>query len=55
MLENIQKMDLMEVIFAATRARGYSIEELEAVRVAKESKCGGFHKKILQKEVTFSE
>ncbi len=48
-------MDLMEVIYAATRARGYSIEELEAVRVAKESKRGGFYKKILLKEVTFSE
>ncbi|MDD3662446.1 MAG: nucleoside triphosphate pyrophosphohydrolase [Candidatus Pacebacteria bacterium] len=54
--KNLEELaDLMEVIFAATRARGYSIEELEAVRVAKESKCGGFHKKILLKEVTFSE
>ena len=54
--KNLEELaDLMEVIYAATRARGYSIEELEAVRVAKESKCGGFHKKILLKEVTFSE
>ncbi len=54
--KNLEELaDLMEVIYAATRARGYSIEELEAVRVAKESKRGGFYKKILLKEVILSE
>lgn len=43
--------DLMEVIYAAAVARGYSIEELEAVRKKKASKRGVFEKKILLKEV----
>ena len=43
--------DLIEVIYAATEARGYSIEELEKVRLAKAEKRGGFRKRILLKEV----
>ena len=41
----------MEVIYAATIARGYTLEELEQVRVEKSAKRGGFAKKILLKEV----
>ena len=34
--QNIEELaDLMEVIYAAAEARGYSVEELEAVRLAK--------------------
>ena len=39
--------DLMEVILAAAKARGYTAEELEAVRAAKAAERGGFEKKIL--------
>ena len=38
--------DLLEVIYAATKARGYSLEELEAVRVQKATERGVFDKKI---------
>ena len=43
--------DLMEVIYAAAKARGYTIEELETVRVNKAQRRGAFDKKILLKEV----
>ena len=50
--QNIEELaDLMEVIYAATIARGYTLEELERVRVEKAEKRGGFAKKILLKEV----
>ena len=50
--QNIEELaDLLEVIYAATKARGYSIEQLEAVRVEKAAKRGAFDKKILLKEV----
>ena len=39
--------DLLEVIRATTTARGYTLEELEAVRAEKAEKRGGFEKKIL--------
>lgn len=39
--------DLLEVIYAATIARGYTLEELEELRVKKAQKRGGFAKKIL--------
>ena len=46
--QNIEELaDLLEVIYAAAAARGYSIEELEAVRVEKARKRGGFEKRIL--------
>lgn len=49
---NIEELaDLMEVIHAATLARGYSIEQLEQVRAEKAAERGGFEKKILLKEV----
>ena len=44
--------DLLEVIYAAVTARGYTIEQLERVRVQKAEKRGGFRKKILLLEVT---
>ena len=50
--KNLEELaDLLEVIYAATKARGYSIEELEKVRVEKVEKRGGFDKKILLKKV----
>ena len=50
--QNIEELaDLLEVIYAAARARGYSIEELERIRVAKAHERGGFDKRILLKEV----
>ena len=50
--QNIEELaDLMEVIYAAAIARGYTQEELEQVRAKKAEKRGGFAKKILLKEV----
>ena len=50
--QNIEELaDLLEVIYAATKARGYRIEQLEAVRTEKAAKRGAFDKKILLKEV----
>ena len=50
--QNIEELaDLLELIYAATIARGYSIEELEQVRAEKAAKRGSFEKKILLKEV----
>ena len=43
--------DLIEVIYAAIKARGYTLEQLEAVRVEKAAKRGTFEKKLLLKEV----
>ena len=47
--------DLVEVIHAAARARGYSLEQLEYVRMEKAVKRGGFEKRILLKSVSSSE
>ena len=50
--QNIEELaDLMEVIYAAAEARGYSVEELETVRLAKVEKRGTFKEKILLREV----
>lgn len=43
--------DLVEVIQAVVKARGWSLEELERVRADKATKRGRFEKKILLKEV----
>lgn len=43
--------DLLEVIYAATIARGYRLEDLEMVRKQKNEKRGGFNEKILLIEV----
>ena len=46
--KNIEELaDLMEVIYAAAKARGYTLSELEEVRAKKAEKRGGFDKKIL--------
>ena len=50
--QNIEELaDLLEVIYAATKARGYSIEELEKVRAEKAEKRGVFDRKLLLKKV----
>lgn len=43
--------DLLEVIYAAAKARGYTVEQLEDIRCEKLLKRGGFEKKILLKQV----
>ena len=43
--------DLIEVIHAAAKARGYTLDELERVRAEKAAKRGRFEKKILLTEV----
>lgn len=43
--------DLLEVMQAVVKARGWTLEDLERVRVDKAAKRGGFEKKILLKEV----
>ena len=43
--------DLLEVIYAAAMARGYTLEQVESVRAAKAEKRGAFANKILLKEV----
>lgn len=50
--QNIEELaDLLEVIYAATKARGYTLAELESVRAEKATKRGSFDDKILLKEV----
>ena len=44
--------DLLEVIYACAKARGYTVAELESVRTEKAAKRGGFDQKILLKTVT---
>lgn len=43
--------DLLEVIYAAAVARGFTLEELERVRKAKAEKRGGFENRIFLKSV----
>lgn len=50
--KNLEELaDLLEVIYAAVIARGYSIEELEQVRITKAEKRGTFSKRIKLIEV----
>ena len=50
--QNLEELaDLTEVIHAAIIARGYTLEDLERVRVEKYEKRGGFQKKICLIEV----
>lgn len=44
--------DLLEVIYAAAKARGYTVEDLETIRKEKAKNRGGFDQKILLREVT---
>lgn len=51
--QNIEELaDLLEVLYAAALARGYTMEELENVRASKTERRGAFTEKILLKEVT---
>ena len=51
--QNLEELaDLMEVIYACAKARGYTVSELESVRAEKAAKRGGFDRKILLKTVT---
>ncbi|MBO7196498.1 MAG: nucleoside triphosphate pyrophosphohydrolase [Clostridia bacterium] len=51
--QNIEELaDLLELIQAATVARGYTLEELESVRAEKAKKRGEFEKKIFLIDVT---
>ena len=43
--------DLLEVMQAVVKARGWTLKELEQVRADKAAKRGGFERKILLKEV----
>lgn len=43
--------DLLEVLRAVAKARGWTWEELEQMRQEKAAKRGGFEKKILLREV----
>ena len=43
--------DLLEVMQAVVKARGWTLEELEQIRADKVAKRGRFEKKILLKEV----
>ena len=43
--------DLLEVMQAVVKARGWTVEKLEQVRAEKAAKRGGFEKKLLLKQV----
>ena len=50
--KNIEELaDLLEVLYATAKAMGYSVEELEGIRIEKQKARGGFDKKILLKKV----
>ena len=51
--QNIEELaDLLELIRAAALARGYTLDELEAVRAEKAKKRGGFNERIFLIDVT---
>ena len=43
--------DLLEVLYAVVKARGWSVEELEQVRKEKAKQRGGFEKRTFLREV----
>ena len=46
--KNLEELaDMLEVIYSATLARGFTLEELEATRAMKKETRGGFEEKIL--------
>ena len=50
--QNIEELaDLLEVLYATAKVKGYSIEKLEQVRGEKQKARGGFEGKILLKSV----
>lgn len=53
--QNIEELaDLLEVIYAAAEARGYTKDQLEQVRAAKAAERGAFQKRFLLLEVSDS-
>ena len=44
--------DLLEVIYAVVKARGYSVQELECIRKKKAEERGPFDKRIMLKGVS---
>lgn len=51
--QNLEELaDLLEVLYAAAQARGYSLEQLEEARREKAARRGSFEKKIFLQEVT---
>lgn len=51
--QNLEELaDLLEVLLAATEARGYTVADLELMRKKKAAERGGFAKKLLLKEVS---
>lgn len=50
--QNLEELaDLLEVIYAAAEARGFTREQLEQVRADKEARRGAFRKRLLLLEV----
>lgn len=50
--QNLEELaDLLEVIYTAAIARGYTLEQLESARAEKATNRGAFTKRILLKEV----
>lgn len=50
--KNVEELaDILEVLYAVAKARGYSIKKLDQVRVEKQKSRGGFDEKILLKWV----
>lgn len=50
--QNLEELaDILEVVFAITKARGYTLEELENLRHQKATDRGGFEQKIFLKAV----
>lgn len=50
--QNLEELaDLLEVIYAAAAARGYTVDQLEQLRAEKAEKRGGFREKLLLLEV----
>lgn len=51
--QNLEELaDLLEVLYAAAAARGYTLDQLEQLRAKKAAERGGFEKKLLLKEVS---
>ena len=51
--QNLEELaDLIEVIYAAAKARGYTLEQLEAIRAEKAKTRGGFERKLFLRTVT---
>lgn len=50
--QNLEELaDMLEVLYAAAEARGYSVGQLEKLRATKAENRGGFTKRLLLIEV----